>query len=78
METNLHKLKEEAIDSKFIDPTLYRQIIGSLMFLVNTRPNIYYSTNVLSHFMCEPKKIHLMAAKHVLRYLRGTIGFGLK
>ena len=48
------------------------------MVLVNTRLDICYSTNVLSHFMCEPKKIHLMATKHVLRYLRGTIGLGLK
>lgn len=78
METNLHKLKIEAEDSEPTDPTLYRQIVGSLMYLVNTHPNICYVTNVLSHFMCEPKKIHLMAAKHILRYLRGTIGLGLK
>ncbi|GLJ30415.1 hypothetical protein SUGI_0601930 [Cryptomeria japonica] len=73
-----HKLKSEAVDSEPIDPTYYRQIIGSLMYLVNTRPDICYATNVLSHFMCEPKKIHLMVAKHILRYLCGTIGLGLK
>lgn len=78
METNLHKLKSEAVDSEPTNPTYYRQIIGSLVYLVNTRPDICYVTNVLSHFMCEPKKIHLMAAKHILRYLRGTIGLGLK
>ena len=78
METNLHKLKEEPVHSKSIDPTLYRQIIGSLMYLVNTRPNICYATNILSHFMCEPKKIYLMVAKHILRYLHDTIGLGLK
>ena len=48
------------------------------MYLVNTRPDICYATNVLSHFMCESKKIHLMTAKHILRYLRGKIGLGLK
>ena len=48
------------------------------MYLVKTRPDIFYATNVLSHFMCEPKKIHSMAAKHILRYLCGTIGLGLK
>ncbi|XP_057826547.2 uncharacterized mitochondrial protein AtMg00810-like [Cryptomeria japonica] len=77
METNLHKLKVEAEESEPIDPTLYREIVGSLMHLVNTRLDICYATNVVSHFMCEPKKIHLMAAKHILRYLRGSIGFGL-
>ena len=77
METNLHKRKE-ASKSEDIDPTLFKQIIGSLMYLVNSRPDICYATNVLSHFMCKPKKIHLMAEKHILRYLRGSIGFGLK
>ncbi|XP_059078202.1 uncharacterized mitochondrial protein AtMg00810-like [Cryptomeria japonica] len=78
METNLHKLKETAADSELADSTLYRQMIGSLMYLVNTRPNICYATNALGQFMCEPKQLHLVAAKHILRYLRGTIGLGLK
>ncbi|XP_057852554.1 uncharacterized protein LOC131062829 [Cryptomeria japonica] len=78
METNLHKLKEAAAESEFANPTLYRQIIGSLMYLVNTRPDICYPINALSQFMCEPKQIHMVAAKHILRYLRGTIGYGLK
>ncbi|XP_059073404.1 uncharacterized mitochondrial protein AtMg00810-like [Cryptomeria japonica] len=78
METNLHKLKDEAENSEPADVTLFRQIIGSLMYLVNTRPDICYATNVLSHFMCEPKQIHLVAAKHILRYLKGTSDLGLK
>lgn len=78
METNLHKLKSEAHEFEDIDPTCYRHIIGSLMYLVNTHPNICYVTNALSQFMCEPKKIHLMVVKHILRYLRGTIGLRLK
>ena len=48
------------------------------MYLVNTRPYVCYATNVSSHFMCKPKKIHLKVAKHILRYLCGTIGLGLK
>ena len=55
METNLHKLKEAAAESPFIDSTLYRQMIGSLMYLVNTRPDICYAVNALSQFMCESK-----------------------
>ena len=48
------------------------------MYLVNTRPDIYYVVNFLSQFMCKPKQTHLVAAKHILRYLNGTIGYGLK
>lgn len=69
METNLLKLKEATEDSKNVDPTLYRQIIGSLMYLVNTRPDICYAINALSQFISEPKQVHLVAVKHILRYL---------
>ena len=37
-----------------------------------------YGTNIVSQIMCTPKKIHLMVAKHILRYLRGTIGLGIR
>jgi hypothetical protein len=65
-------------DSGEIDPHLYRQLIGSLMYLVNTRPDICYAVNVLSQFMSQPRQTHWIAAKHVLRYLRGTVGYGLR
>lgn len=48
------------------------------MYLVNTHLDICYATNAISQFMCEPKKIHLTAAKHILRYLSGTNGLGLR
>ena len=48
------------------------------MYLVNTRPNICYAVNVLTQFMSQPKHTHWIAAKHVLRYLQGTIGYGLR
>ena len=78
METNLHKLKEAIAKSPSIDSTLYRQMIRSLMNLVNTRPDICYAINALSQFMCEPKEINLVAIKHIMRYLQGTLNFGLK
>jgi hypothetical protein len=40
--------------SKLIDATLYRQIIGSLMYLTNTRPDICFAVNTLSQFLVEP------------------------
>jgi hypothetical protein len=63
--------------SELIDATLYRQIIGSLMYLTNTRPNICFSVNMLSQFLVEPRHVHLVYAKHVMRYLKGTLDCGL-
>ena len=57
---------------------MYRQLIGSLMDLTNTKPKICFTVNALSQFMCEPRQIHWIAPKHVLRYLRGTLGYGLR
>ena len=72
------KLSSVAADSDLVDPTVYRQLVGSLMYLVNTRPDICFAVSTLGQFMCEPRRMHWMVAKHVLRYLRGTIGYGLR
>jgi hypothetical protein len=63
--------------SELIYATLYRQIIGSLMYLTNTRPDICFVVNTLSQFLVEPGHVHLVAAKHVMRYLKGTLHCGL-
>jgi hypothetical protein len=47
------------------------------MYLMNTRPNICFAVNTLSQFMVEPRRVHMVAAKHVMRYLKGTLDFGL-
>ena len=47
------------------------------MYLVNTRPNICYAVNTLSQFMVELKRAHWATAKHVLRYIQGTVDYGL-
>jgi hypothetical protein len=75
METKLKLLVNTL--SELIDATLYRHIIGSLMYLTNTRPNIYFVVNTLSQFLVEPRHVHLAAAKHVMRYLKGTLDYGL-
>src|SRR5713226_7444386 len=78
MTTNLTKLRDSASSSQSMDSTLYRQLIGSLMYPVYMRPNICYTVNALSQFMSDLKHIHLVAAKHVFRYVRGTITYGLR
>jgi hypothetical protein len=47
------------------------------MHLMKTRPYICFVLNTLSQFLVEPKHVHLVAAKHVMRYLRGTLDYGL-
>ena len=64
--------------SKTIDPMMYHHMIGSLMYLTNTRPDICFAVNTLSQFLIDPRNFHLIAAKHILRYLRGTIDYGIK
>jgi hypothetical protein len=53
------------------------QLIGSLMYLTNTRPDICFAVNQLSQFMVEPTRVHWVVVKHVLRYLQGTANYGL-
>jgi hypothetical protein len=53
-------------------------MIGSLMYLMNTRPDICFVVNTLSQYMVEPRHVHLIATKHVMRYLKGTIDYGLR
>ena len=76
MTTKLKLLNDDT--SKVVDATLYRQIIGSLMYLTNTRPDICFVVNTLSQYIVNPKHIHLIGAKHVLRYLKGTLDYGLR
>ena len=76
MTTNLKLFGDTT--SRTIDATIYRQMIGSLMYLTNTSPDICFVVNTLSQYMVDPRQVHLISAKHVLRYLKGTIDYGLR
>jgi hypothetical protein len=72
------KLKLSKVsDSKPVDATMYRSLIGSLRYLLHTRPELTYNVCYLSHFMEAPKQEHLDAVKRVLRYVAGTVDYGL-
>ena len=75
MDSNLKLLANDS--SELVDATHYRQIIGSLLYLTNARPDICFFMNSLSQYLVQPRRVHLVAAKHVMRYLKGTIDFGL-
>ena len=75
MNSNLKLLHDDS--SEAFDPIVYRQLIGSLIYLVNTRLNICFAVNALSQYMVAPRQVHWTTTKHVLRYLKGTIGYGL-
>ena len=59
------------------DPLSYRRLVGRLVYLTSTRPDIAFATQQLSQFMSKPTKAHHAAAVHVLRYLKGCPGQGL-
>ena len=58
-----------------VDATMYKQLVGSLMYLTATRPDLMYVMCLISRFMANPTEMHLQAAKRVLRYLKGTVNF---
>lgn len=65
--------KEPLLD----DQAAYRRLVGRMMYLTITRPDITFAVNKLCQFTSTPKASHLQAAMRVLRYLKGSIGLGL-
>ncbi|RVW59737.1 Retrovirus-related Pol polyprotein from transposon TNT 1-94 [Vitis vinifera] len=60
-----------------VDGTLYKQMVGSLMYLTATRPDLMFSVSLISRYMEHPTESHLLAAKRILRYVKGTVEFGV-
>ncbi|KAJ0924954.1 putative RNA-directed DNA polymerase [Helianthus annuus] len=75
MEQHLKLDKQEQEDR--VDANQYRRLVGRLLYLQATRPDIAYSVNILSQFVHDPKVSHLKAATRILRYLKATPGQGI-
>nr|GEZ79366.1 ribonuclease H-like domain-containing protein [Tanacetum cinerariifolium] len=60
------------------DPTLYRSLAGGLQYLTLTRPHLSYVVQQICLYMHDPREPHFAALKRILRYVRGTVDFGLK
>ncbi|KAK2974046.1 hypothetical protein RJ640_006238 [Escallonia rubra] len=75
LEPNLKLKKDKGKPLK--DARKFRQLVGSLIYLTITRPEISYSISVISQFMQNPRTPHLEAARRILRYVKGTLDYGL-
>ena len=69
MVSNLRKIHELNSRWSLVDIHMYRNHIGSLMYLIHLRPYICYAMCILSQFMSEPKQRNWVVAKHVLIHL---------
>nr|GFA21727.1 hypothetical protein [Tanacetum cinerariifolium] len=60
-----------------VDATKYRSMIGALMYLTSTRPDIVHATCVCARYQAYPAKKYLKEVKRIFRYLRGTVNMGI-
>ena len=78
MPTNGHLDLDEG--GNMVDQTLYHSMIGSLLYLTASRPDIMFSVCMCARFQANPKETHLIAIKRILRYLKHThqaLAFGI-
>ncbi|GJZ57992.1 retrovirus-related pol polyprotein from transposon TNT 1-94 [Tanacetum coccineum] len=68
---------DEDLQGKQVDATLYRGMIGSLMYLTSSRPDLIHAVCLCARYQAKPTEKHLQAVKRIFRYLKGTINMGL-
>jgi len=73
--TRMKLSREENGD--FVDSTLFKSLVGSLRYLTITRPDIVYGVGLVSRYMETLKESHWLAARKILRYIKGTLNLGL-
>ena len=62
---------------KSVDPSLYRSMIGSFLYLTASRPDISYNVGVCARYQVNPKESHLTALKRIIKYVKTTSEFGV-
>ncbi|KAL6340316.1 hypothetical protein AAG906_040753 [Vitis piasezkii] len=75
MELNVKLRKEEG--DLLADPNLYRKLVGSLVYLTITRPDISFAIQQVSQFLQTPRHLHLAVVRRIIRYVQGTYTRGL-
>lgn len=70
------KLRKE-YESKAADPKHYRSMIGSLLYVTTSRPDVKQAVGMVARFQAAPKESHVQAVKRIFRYLKETIDLGL-
>ena len=60
-----------------VDKTYYKQVVGNLMYLTATQPDMMFVVSLISRYMENPTEMHLQVTKRALRYLKGTTDFGI-
>ncbi|GJV47778.1 retrotransposon protein, putative, ty1-copia subclass [Tanacetum coccineum] len=68
---------DEGPQGKAIDPTRYRRMIGTRMYLTSSRPDLVFDVCMCARYQAKPTEKHLHAVKRIFRYLRGTINIGM-
>src|ERR1051325_4775352 len=71
-----HKLDSDS-NGDSVDATTFKQLVGSLRYLCNTRLDIFYAVGMVTRFMSNPKWPHYQAAVRILRYIKGTLKYGV-
>lgn len=74
---NLNEKFQVEDDTGMADAKVFRSLVGGLIYLTHTRPDIAFSVGVVSRFMQNPTKHHFGAAKRILRYVAGTVDYGI-
>ena len=62
---------------KSVDSSLYRSMIGSLLYLIASRPDISYSVGVCVRYQENPKESHMIALKRIIKYVKAIANFGV-
>ena len=74
--STITKLSKNA-SRKDVEQKLYRRMVGSLLYLTTSHPDISFSVRVCARYQANPKKSHLMSVKGIICYKNGTLDYGL-